>query len=60
MEGMLARVEIRIFLEEWLARIPDFSVAPGAVLQVKVGAAAGMPRLPLVWNPSGACAIPRP
>ena len=58
--SMLARVEIRIFLEEWLARIPDFSVAPGAVLQVKVGAAAGMPRLPLVWNPSGACAIPRP
>jgi len=49
--SMLARAEIRIFLEEWLARIPDFAVAPGAVLEVKVGAAACIPRLPLVWEP---------
>jgi len=48
--SMLARAEIRIFLEEWLARIPDFAVAPGAVLEVKVGAAACIPRLPLVWQ----------
>ena len=49
--SMLARAEIRIFLEEWLARIPDFAIAPGARLEVKVGAAACIPSLPLVWNP---------
>lgn len=48
--SMLARAEIRIFLEEWLSRIPDFAIAPGAVLEVKVGAAATIPHLPLVWN----------
>lgn len=45
----LARAEIRIFLEEWLTRIPDFAIAEGARLEVKVGAAAMMPSLPLVW-----------
>lgn len=39
----LARAEIRVFLEEWLARIPDFSIAAGASLEVKVGAAAMNP-----------------
>jgi len=48
--SMLARAEIRIFLQEWLARIPDFAVKPGVVLEVKVGAAACIPRLPLVWS----------
>jgi cytochrome P450 len=51
MGSSLARAEIRIFLEEWLARIPDFKIAEGAVLEVKVGAAAMMPSLPLVWIP---------
>ncbi|MBU6266622.1 MAG: cytochrome P450 [Sphingomonadales bacterium] len=49
--SMLARAEIRIFLEEWLPRIPDFAIAEGAVLAVKVGAAANIVSLPLVWNP---------
>jgi cytochrome P450 len=48
--SMLARTEIRIFLEEWLPRIPDFAVAEGARLEVKVGAAVMIPRLPLVWS----------
>ncbi len=48
--SMLARTEIRIFLEEWLRRIPDFTIAEGAHLEVKVGAAVMIPRLPLVWN----------
>ena len=30
MGSSLARAEIRIFLEEWLARIPDFAIAEGA------------------------------
>lgn len=48
--SMLARTEIRIFLEEWLLRIPDFTIAEGARLEIKVGAAVMIPRLPLVWN----------
>ena len=48
--SMLARTEIRTFLEEWLPRIPDFAIAEGAELQVKVGAAVMIPRLPLVWT----------
>lgn len=51
MGSSLARAEIRIFLEEWLKRIPDFAIAEGASLDVKVGAAAMMPCLPLVWIP---------
>lgn len=49
--AMLARAEIRIFLEEWLSRIPDFAIAEGATLKVQVGAAAMILRLPLVWHP---------
>ena len=48
--SMLARTEIRIFLEEWLRRIPDFMIAEGARLEIKVGAAVMIPRLPLVWE----------
>jgi len=48
--SMLARAEIRIFLEEWLARIPDFAIQEGAQLECKAGAAVMMPRLPLVWE----------
>jgi len=49
--SMLARAEIRIFLEEWLTRIPDFAIEEGARLEVKAGAAVMIPRLPLVWTP---------
>lgn len=49
MGAALARAEIAIFLEEWLARIPDFAIAPDAVLSVQVGAAAMIPSLPLIW-----------
>jgi cytochrome P450 len=48
--SMLARAELRIFLEEWLRRIPDFAIAPDADIEVRVGAAAMIPRLPLIWN----------
>ena len=37
-------------LNRILKRIPDFEVAPDATLEVKVGAAAMIPALPLVWR----------
>jgi cytochrome P450 len=50
MGSMLARAELRIFLEEWLQRIPDFEIAPEATLETTVGAVATIQRLPLVWR----------
>ena len=47
--AMLARLEMRIFIEEWLQRIPDFDVAPdeGAVLER--GMVNSVRKLKLVW-----------
>jgi len=45
----LARAELRIFLEEWLPRIPEFAIKPGEHLQISTGTVAGIHRLPLVW-----------
>jgi len=47
----LARAEIRIFLEEWLPRIPDFAVRPDAKIEVNKRVVATMTALPLVWAP---------
>jgi len=46
----LARTEIRIVLEEWLKRIPNFSVAPGAEITYICGIVAALDKLPLVWE----------
>ena len=47
--AVLARREIRVFLEEWLARIPDFRIAPGTVPEIGGGMVSGVTRLDLVW-----------
>jgi cytochrome P450 len=52
MGAMLARMELRVFLEEWLKRIPDFSVKPNADIKVVAGAVVIMTALPLVWERS--------
>ncbi|HEX5536398.1 MAG TPA: cytochrome P450 [Sphingobium sp.] len=47
--AMLARLEMRIFIEEWLQRIPDFDVAAdeGAILER--GMVNSVRKLKLVW-----------
>lgn len=45
----LARAEIRIFIEEWLKRIPDFSIDPEGEVLFESGSVAGLKQLPLVW-----------
>lgn len=45
----LARREVRVFLEEWLPRIPVFGLAPDKPPVVEVGAVSGVTRLDLVW-----------
>ena len=43
----LARMEIRVALEEWLAVFPEFRVAEGAVVEWSAGQLRGPRRLPL-------------
>jgi len=45
----LARMELRVFLEEWLRRIPDFGIKPGERPRTSSGQVNGMMHLPLVW-----------
>lgn len=47
--AVLARREIRIFLEEWLSRIPDFRIKPGTRPVLATGMVNGVLRLDLVW-----------
>ncbi len=45
----LARIEIKISLEEWLKRIPEFSIAGGEKIKAVAGITMGLKSLPLVW-----------
>lgn len=45
----LARREIAVFLEEWLRRIPEFSVKPGTKPVLETGQVNGIIELQLVW-----------
>jgi cytochrome P450 len=45
----LARRELRIFLEEWLTRIPEFSINPGTKPVLGTGSVSGVLKLELVW-----------
>ena len=47
--ALLARTEMRITLEEWLARIPQFEVAPTAEIRFRGGLVGVVDALPLVW-----------
>ena len=49
MGAHLARLEIRCALEEWLKRIPEFSVKPGAHTEYRPGGVVGPEAVPLVW-----------
>ena len=47
--SFLARTEIKVFLTEWLKRIPDFEIKPGATPIAQPGKANRVEYLPLVW-----------
>jgi cytochrome P450 len=46
----LARAELKILLEEWLQRIPDFELAPDAQIIMAGNAVVSVTTLPLVWK----------
>lgn len=52
MGAMLARTELRIFLEEWLKRIPDFTLKPGSQPRVAARTVATIVSLELAWDPA--------
>lgn len=47
--AVLARREIKVFLEEWLARIPDFEIKPGTTPLIEAGNVNGVVELHLSW-----------
>ncbi|MGH9112822.1 MAG: cytochrome P450 [Acidimicrobiales bacterium] len=46
----LARLELRIAVEEWHQRIPTYRIADGAVIEQHVGGVAGIDVLPITWT----------
>jgi len=51
--AVLARRELKIFLQEWLKRIPDFAIAPGTTPSFTTGFVTGLTELKLVWPVAG-------
>lgn len=49
MGGHLARLEFRVALQEWLRRIPDFSIKPGERITYSPSGVIGPDKVPLVW-----------
>lgn len=49
----LARTELVISLEEWLARVPDVQLAPGAEVTFSGGIVGCVDALPLRWGSTG-------
>jgi cytochrome P450 len=46
----LGRTELKVFIQEWLKRIPDFRVDPTGRVGTRSGVNATIYRLPLVWD----------
>jgi cytochrome P450 len=46
----LAGVELRIMLQEWLARIPEFQVAPDCKISITGGIVGSVNRFSLCWS----------
>ena len=55
----LAKTETRILLEEWLHRIPEFTLAPGCDVTFTGGIVGSVDALPLVWSPTAWCGVPQ-
>lgn len=49
MGAHLARLEIKVGLQEWLRRIPEFSLKPGTEIEYRPGGVVGPEHVPLVW-----------
>jgi cytochrome P450 len=50
--NILARAEMRVFTEEWLKRIPQMRLAPGAVFEWRPSLVFSLKELPIEWPTS--------
>lgn len=48
--SLLARTELKVFLEAWLKRIPEFTVKSDEKVEVQSGMVSAVHYLPLVWD----------
>lgn len=48
--SMLARAEVKVILQEWLKRIPDFTLDPNDPPQISTGVNITVDRLHLIWE----------
>jgi cytochrome P450 len=48
--SFLARTELKVFVEEWLLRIPNFHIKPGEKVESGGGRVHTVSRLPLAWK----------
>lgn len=48
----LGRLELRVFFEEWLSRIPEFRLDPAQPPRFSGGYGISVDSLPLVWTPA--------
>ena len=49
MGAHLARLEVKIALQEWLRRIPEFKLKPETKIDYRPGGVIGPERVPLEW-----------
>ncbi|HMO69351.1 MAG TPA: hypothetical protein PKD92_02185 [Novosphingobium sp.] len=49
--SFLGKREIQILIEEWLRRIPDFSLADGFRVEIVPGISSTIRSLELQWTP---------
>lgn len=49
--SFLARTEIKVYLQEWLKRIPEFSIKAGETPRIRTGVNGSFVYLPLSWSP---------
>lgn len=49
MGAHLARLEVKVALQEWLRRIPKFAAKPGTEVEYRPGGVVGPEYVPLVW-----------
>lgn len=47
----LARMEIRVAIEEWLGRFPDFELSDGAFVEWSAGTVRGPRQIPITLRP---------
>jgi cytochrome P450 len=55
--SMLARTELRVLLQEWLPRIPEFGIKSGARVPTQSGQVSVIMELPLEWAPRQQAAL---